>query len=475
MSIFRGHSVAYALFLLVADVVCVLLATLAAAFLTYSTLDYLTFTQYFFHVLLYSSAFFVAWVWVALSIGIFRDSQRDDLSFQIANIFKGVVISIGVSAVTAIYLSPRDPNPAVLTSFALFVFALLTGYRAALCLIIWGARQYGYNFRHVLLVGANERTVNLADTLVHHARFGYHIVGILEDDCERLALMGDRDIPHMGRFADLDKVLTENVVDELHICLPVRSYYETIQSMAHFSVSLGVTVRLVADLFPLRLATSRLHRIENIPMLSLSTVPEDTLRLTIKRVMDLVGSAILLIVLTPVFLATAIAIKLDSPGPAFFTQERVGKNQRRFKMIKFRSMVQNAEALRAELADLNEADGPVFKIKDDPRVTRVGRFIRKTSIDELPQLLNVFWGEMSLVGPRPLPPAEVEQQSWNQRRRLSVKPGMTGLWQVSGRSALSFKEWVNLDLNYIDNWSIRNDIVILFRTLYVVLRGRGAS
>ncbi len=475
MSIFRGHSVAYALFLLAADVGCVLLATLAAALLTYSTLDYLTFGQYFFHVLIYSSAFFVAWVWVALSVGIFRDSQRDDLGFQLVNIFKGVVISIGVSAVSAIYLSPRDPNPAVLTSYAVFVFVLLAGYRAALCLIIWGARQYGYNFRHVLLVGANQRTVNLADTLVHHARFGYHIVGILEDDSERLALMGDRDIPHMGRFADLDKVLTENVVDELHICLPVRSYYETIQSMAHFSVSLGVTVRLVADLFPLRLATSRLHRIEHIPMLSLSTVPEDTLRLTIKRAMDLVGSALLLVLLTPVFLATAIAIKLDSQGPAFFTQERVGKNQRRFKMIKFRSMVQNAEALRAELADLNEADGPVFKIKDDPRVTRVGRFIRKTSIDELPQLLNVFWGEMSLVGPRPLPPAEVEQQSWNQRRRLSVKPGMTGLWQVSGRSALSFKEWVNLDLNYIDNWSIRNDIAILFRTLYVVLRGRGAS
>ena len=473
MSIFQGHSLAYALFLLLADAVGALAATLLTALITFP--GDVTFTAHASHVLVYSSAFFLAWIWAALSLGLLRESQRDDLFFQVFGVLRAAIISIGVSAIAVIYLSSRAPSAEIITWFGALTVIFASAYRGGIVLLIWGARQYGFNFRHVLLVGANERTANLAKTLRHHKRFGYHIVGLLEDERERAVLLGQSDVPYLGAFHDLDRVLTENVVDEVHICLPVRSYYETIQSMAHFSVSVGVSVRLVADLFPLRLATSRLHHIEGIPMLSLSTAPEDNLQLALKRSMDFLGSAALLVVFAPLFLATAVAVKLDSNGPVFFTQERVGKNQRRFRMIKFRSMVDNAEALRAQLAEHNEADGPVFKIKHDPRVTRVGRFIRKYSIDELPQLVNVFWGEMSLVGPRPLPPGEVEQQSWNQRRRLSVKPGMTGLWQVSGRSDLSFKEWVNLDLKYIDNWSIYMDVTILFRTLYVVLRGRGAS
>ena len=212
-----------------------------------------------------------------------------------------------------------------------------------------------------------------------------------------------------------------------------------------------------------------------IPMLSLSTVPESTAQLAFKRLLDIVVSLSLLIGLSPFFLLVAILIKLESPGPVFFLQERVGMNQRRFKIYKFRSMVADAEEQRKNLETLNEADGPVFKIRNDPRITRVGRFIRKYSIDELPQLINVLRGEMSLVGPRPPIPAEVEQYTWDQRRRLSVKPGMTGLWQVSGRSDLSFKEWVELDLRYIDSWSIWEDFAILLKTFRVVIEGRGAA
>jgi len=237
---------------------------------------------------------------------------------------------------------------------------------------------------------------------------------------------------------------------------------------------MGVGVRLIADLFPLRLATSRVMKIEDIPILALSTVPENQPQLILQRVTDIVVSATALLLLSPVFLMTAIAIKLETRGPVFFRQERVGLNRRRFKMAKFRSMVADAEARRKEVEALNEADGPIFKAANDPRLTCVGRFIRKYSIDELPQLFNVLMGHMSLVGPRPPLPHEVALYSWRERRRLSVKPGMTGLSQVSGRSDLSFDDTVDLDLYYIDRWSIGLVFRILVMTVPAVLKGRGA-
>jgi len=300
-------------------------------------------------------------------------------------------------------------------------------------------------------------------------------LGVVEDDAQRVETLRGYNLPHLGAFRELEHLLTEQVIDEGHVCLPVRSSYELIQSIAHLCVGVGVPVRLVADLFPLRLATSRAFRMGQIPMLSLSTVPESAGQLAIKRLLDIAVSLSLLMGLSPFFLLIAVLIKLETRGPVFFLQERVGVNQRRFKIYKFRSMVADAEDQRKRLDALNEADGPVFKIRNDPRITRVGRFIRKYSIDELPQLINVLNGEMSLVGPRPPIPAEVEQYTWDQRRRLSVKPGMTGLWQVSGRSDLSFKEWVELDLQYIDSWSIWEDFMILLKTFRVVIEGRGAA
>lgn len=475
MNSLKNRSVLYALFLLCADYGCVLLATLLTALATWTPSEYPEFHAYYLHLLVYASAFMVAWFWAAWSMRLFRAGQKDDLIFQLYNVTKAAVVSLCFSALAVIYMSTVTPRPEVLTNFGAFAFVLIATYRALICLGLWGVRQYGFNFSHVVLVGVNERTLHLAETLFGHSRFGYKIVGIIEDDVQRVEMLRQYNLKYLGSFQDLDRVLSENIVDEIHICLPVRSYYETIQSMAHLCVSVGVSVRLVADLFPLRLATSRLHQIEDIPMLSLSTVPESNFQLALKRLMDICGSLVLLVALLPIFVIVALLIRIDSAGPVFFLQERVGRNQRRFKMIKFRSMVIDAEQKREALMELNEADGPVFKIRNDPRVTRVGRIIRKYSIDELPQLINVLYGEMSLVGPRPLPPWEIEHQSWNQRRRLSVKPGMTGLWQVSGRSDLSFKEWVNLDLKYIDSWSIFLDLWILLKTAAAVLRGHGAA
>jgi exopolysaccharide biosynthesis polyprenyl glycosylphosphotransferase len=232
---------------------------------------------------------------------------------------------------------------------------------------------------------------------------------------------------------------------------------------------------MVADLFPLQLATSRLHTLEGIPMLSLTMVSEDAPRVALKRSMDIAGAGILLLLLSPLFALVAFLIKITAPGPVFFLQERVGLNQRKFHMIKFRSMVVDAEARKEQLQLHNESDGPIFKIKNDPRVTPVGRWIRRLSIDELPQLVNVLKGDMSLVGPRPHPSKEVAKYNWHHRRRLSVKPGMTGLAQVSGRSSLAWEKTVDLDLQYIDTWSIWADILILFRTVKAVVSANGAT
>ena len=196
----------------------------------------------------------------------------------------------------------------------------------------------------------------------------------------------------------------------------------------------------------------------------------------VKRVIDIAFSGVLLCLLLPLFVLVAIVIKLASAGPVFFTQERLGLNKKVIRILKFRTMVQGAEDQQAELEDLNEASGPVFKIKDDPRITPVGRFLRRTSIDELPQLINVLMGEMSLVGPRPLPVRDYKgfSKDWH-RRRFSVQPGISGLWQVAGRSNLPFEQWMELDLQYINEWSLYLDFKVLLKTIPAVMRGTGAT
>lgn len=471
----RGNSLMTALFLLVVDSGCVLVSTFVAAWFTAQTDGAAAVLDHFSDHLAYFAVFVVVWLWAATWQQLFISHRKDRLRSQLYSVLKAALVALVFCGFVLAFFTPLGAQPRFLMYFGLSTLVFISLFRASLRLGVWTVRQWGYDPRRVVFVGSNPRTRNLVSVLRSHPRYGYEIIGILEDDVERLEHLKEFDIPHLGGFKELERLLVEEIVDEVHVCLPVRSYYETIQSIAHLCVGVGVSVRLIADLFPLRLATSRLHRIEGIPMLSLSTVPEGTVALALKRTIDIAASLVGLVLLSPVFLVTAILIKLDSPGPVFFRQVRVGKNQRRFDIVKFRSMVADAEGQRAELEELNEADGPVFKIRDDPRITRVGKYIRKLSIDELPQLFNVLKGEMSLVGPRPPIPSEVEQYTWDQRRRLSVKPGMTGLWQVSGRSDLSFKEWVDLDLAYIDSWSIFQDFWILLKTFQVVVQGRGAA
>jgi exopolysaccharide biosynthesis polyprenyl glycosylphosphotransferase len=224
------------------------------------------------------------------------------------------------------------------------------------------------------------------------------------------------------------------------------------------------------------LARSHSTDFNGLPIVTLDSVPRFSWRTEAKRIFDLAGATVLLFFTLPLFLLAAIAIKLDSMGPVFFIQDRVGLNKRRFRMIKFRTMSVDAESKMEELEHLNEKTGPIFKMRNDPRVTRVGRWLRKTSVDELPQLINVLLGDMSVVGPRPLSLRDAlrMEEAW-QKRRFSVKPGLTCLWQVSGRSNLSFEQWMQLDLEYIDHWSLGLDASILLRTIPAIVLARGAS
>jgi exopolysaccharide biosynthesis polyprenyl glycosylphosphotransferase len=279
----------------------------------------------------------------------------------------------------------------------------------------------------------------------------------------------------LGTLDDLERILMKQPIDEVLIALPAKSCYDQIQSAIQTCERVGVHAKYLSDVFELSLARPEFLPDEQAPLMSLKVVRDDY-RLAIKRGIDIVGALTGLLVFGPLMLVVAAAIKLSMPGPVFFTQERYGLHKRRFRMFKFRTMVTNAEALQASLESQNEAGGPVFKIRHDPRITPIGRILRRTSLDELPQFLNVLRGEMSLVGPRPLPARDVSRfADASLMRRFSVKPGLTCLWQISGRSNMAFNEWIRLDLRYIDDWSLSLDLAILVKTIPAVLRAEGAA
>lgn len=457
-------------------VVCDVLCIVAAAYTASLILSPQNFHQHFLDHRNYTGLLIIVWLVTASDQRLFASQRGESMRAQLVAISKTLGIVLAVTAVLMLFFFRQDTiDRQYYVLFSLAVAAYILVFRITMRLFLWSIRRRGYNFRQILILGGNERARRLVEVILSHGQFGYHLLGLLDDEPERASFLKDFDVPYLGPVQELERVLREQVVDEVYMCLPVRKFYTTINSAAHLCEGVGVSVHLIADLFPLRVATSRVHQIEDIPLLSLSPIPVSQAQLALKRTLDMVVSGLFLALFAWwLFPVIGLLIKLDSRGPVFFLQDRVGLNGRRFKCIKFRSMVVNAEELKAQLADKNEADGPVFKMRQDPRMTRVGKWIRKLSIDELPQFINVFLGDMSLVGPRPPVPAEVEKYTWDQRRRLSVRPGITGLQQVSGRSDLSFDEWVELDLAYIDNWSLEQDIRIMFRTLQVVALAKGA-
>lgn len=327
-----------------------------------------------------------------------------------------------------------------------------------------------HKVKSVIIVGTGKTALELADSIIDHSELATQVTGFV--DFEREGLWRYRDIPLIGHPDRIKSIIGAEQVDLLLISLGPEQQTQT-QELFKSAETMGVPVGLAYDWYQTDIARPQNDKIGQLPLVIYHSAPEERVMLTIKTALDRLLAATGLLCLSPLMALTSLLIKAESNGPIFFKQIRLGLNGQMFKIYKFRTMCDDAEKQKESLSDLNEMSGPVFKIKSDPRITRMGRYLRKFSIDELPQLINVVRGEMSLVGPRPPLPKEVAGMKPWQRRKLSVKPGVTCTWQVSGRNSIDFEEWMRLDLDYIDNWSLWGDIKLIARTIPAVLKGSG--
>jgi len=402
------------------------------------------------------------------------DLQRVSLRSQSVLILQELVLTLGILVFVVFLLKLEEISRAVIVVFAVVAYVSMVGVRRFL--FWWYAERQASvveNHLKVLVIGSGKRARSLADQLQLSSQWGIHIIGFLDPRGESAGRRSTDEI--LGHVDQIGEILRNNVVEDVVVAVP-RDMLSDIQMIIDACQEEGVRLQFMGDLYDFRAQRIRMSFVNDIPLIVFEPIARDETALLAKRIFDIVVTLAAMPVVLPVLVLTAVAIKLEDPGPAFFNQQRVGLHKRLFKMYKFRSMVVDAEARMKEVEHLNEAKGPNFKIKNDPRVTRVGRFIRKTSIDELPQLFNVLLGDMSLVGPRPMSIRDVQLFDQGiQRKRFSIRPGITCLWQVSGRSDLEFDDWLRLDLEYIQNWSFWLDLKILFRTVSVVLMRKGAS
>lgn len=369
------------------------------------------------------------------------------------------------------FLHEFEIHRTLIVIFIFLSFGLLSLEKYFLFRFLRYIRKFDKNIKYALIIGTGKRAIHLLH-LFQTQDPGFRVMGLLGDNPEIIGkkLKG---IPILGLSGDLQDILQRNVVDEVFIALSTR-HTEEIQEILADCEQFGINARIMIQIHHPRKASVYIDELLGLPFYTVTLQPLKVFQIYFKGVMDVIGAFVLMVCFFPLFMVIGALIKLDSKGPVFYKQERAGINGRRFMLYKFRSMIENAESLKLQLQNLNEMSGPVFKIRNDPRVTKIGRWIRKTSLDELPQLFNVLKLEMSLVGPRPLPIDEANKITGTARRRLSMKPGMTGLWQVSGRSKIDFDKWMEFDLRYIDKWSLSLDVKILFKTLTVWLSGKGA-
>jgi exopolysaccharide biosynthesis polyprenyl glycosylphosphotransferase len=466
----RQHAAAFRLALAAADAALVLLVILGAAGLRFGRQDAVhAFGQALPNPPAALAGFVLTWLALLWLNGLYWGRGAWTPRGDAAAIGRSTAGLVAVTLSTLFLFKLPDVSRLylliVFPTLAIATMALRIATRSLLSYL----RRRGTSVRYVLVVGANARAGAFADLMESHAEFGLVVVGHLkagpQDDGAQLKR------PLLGTADDLETVLHGRIVDEVAICLPF-AMEELIENAARLCEREGKVVRIPAAPVERVLVRGRLETVDGLAIYSITSGPDKALGLMVKRVLDLVGSALLLALLWPLFVVLAVAIKLDSRGGAFYRQQRVGLHGRSFAMVKFRSMCDRADDQLEGLLDRNAIKGQAFKVEDDPRITRVGRFIRHTSLDELPQLWNVLRGQMSLVGPRPPLPREVESYDVWHRRRLSMKPGMTGLWQVGGRSSSEFDQWVEKDLQYIDEWSLLLDLKILARTVPAMLSGR---
>lgn len=407
--------------------------------------------------------------------GLYVSHRLRPPRLEAKEIGRAILISTLTLLVAANVGSWPTINVRTVAMFGLVSFTLIGGMRLVLRVNLRRLRRGGHNVKTLLIIGGGARGRRFASQLNRRQDLGYRVLGYVDSD-PAFANGEFESAPWMGTVEELPRILANEVIDEVAIALPIKSQYSEIEAAIMLLEEQGITTHLLSDLFPRKLARSQPTDFDGVPIVSLHSAPLFSWRTEAKRIFDFIAATLLIVISAPALILVAIAIKLESDGPILFVQERVGLNKRRFKMIKFRTMQRDAEARMKDIEHLNEKTGPIFKIRNDPRVTTIGRWLRRTSIDELPQLVNVLLGDMSIVGPRPLSVRDAlrMEETW-QKRRFSIKPGLTCLWQVSGRSNLSFDQWMQLDLQYIDSWSLKLDARILLRTIPAILLARGAS
>lgn len=421
------------------------------------------------------------WIWnmVFSLLGLYDSKRLSSRLAELADVTKATSLGTLIIAAVGFLLKLNMVTPSFVVIFWLFTTVVAAGSRLVLRTWLRHIRTRGRNSRNMFIVGTNRRAIDFAKTVQSQPELGYRIVGFSDEHWSGASQLSQHGFSLLCDLTTLPDFIRHNVIDEVVLALPVRSFHLSTCMIASLCEQQGIILRRLSDLFDPGDTRPRGEEIDGATTITHYTPLRDGWPLVAKRMFDFTIALVLLLVLAPALLVVALLIKLTSPGPVLFVQERVGLNKRMFSIYKFRTMVADAEYNLKTIEHLNEVSGPVFKIKNDPRFTPIGKFLRKTSIDELPQLYNVLKGDMSLVGPRPWQVRDYELftagcEDW-QRCRFSVRPGLTCLWQVNGRNSLQFHQWMELDCQYIQKWSLWLDVKILAKTIPAVLKGSGAA
>ncbi|MFH1422890.1 MAG: sugar transferase [Planctomycetota bacterium] len=415
------------------------------------------------------------WLLALRHFGMYDYSHIRTLWYIIRQISKSCIVAFFMLVVLIYFLDRSNFSRALLVIFIAAVWALLIMGRGFILAFQRNDRKnkiIGFAARNILVVGTDKSARKFMRLIETHRNWGLNLVGYLNGFCKED--MTSEDVKLLGDVEEIEKVLEENVIDEVLFAVPPKLLPDVREAIEKCE-EIGVNVHIAAQFFSDLASKTELNDFAGIPVLTLSRVPRHTVQLFVKRSVDIIVSLIAIFFSIPILVVSTVLIRLDSKGSVVFKQIRCGKNGRKFGVYKLRTMYIDAEKRLAEVAHLNLMSGPVFKAENDPRITKTGRIMRKLSVDELPQLWNVLKGDMSLVGPRPPLPKEVEKYERWQRRRLSMRPGITCLWQVGGRNDIDFEDWMRLDLKYIDSWSLWLDLKIILKTVPAVLFTKGAK
>ena len=463
------------------DLILLALAFSLSVALTYSSSGNISFSEFFamrvkIENIIFVSGMVVLWHAIFSFFQLYESRRLSTIKSEAIDLLKSISLSTFVLVTAAVLFKIDIITQGFVLAFWTIGLSLILGSRLILRFALKQARLNGRNIRNLLIVGTNPRAIQFAQDIQAKPELGYHLVGFLDETwagTEAFKQTGFSIVTDFKKFKDFLRCF---VIDEVMIALPVKSYYGQAAQIVEQCEEQGVLIRVLGNMFSPKLAHERVEHFGKHSLLTLQPGALGDHAFFFKRIIDILVSLPLLLILMPFFALIAGAIRLSGKGKIFFIQNRIGRNKRQFRLFKFRTMIPGAEKMIREIEHLNEIEGAAFKIEDDPRLTPLGRLLRKTSLDELPQLWNVLKGDMSLVGPRPLPIRDFEgfTKDWH-RRRFSVPPGITCLWQVNGRSRLSFEKWMELDMQYIDEWTLWLDLKILLKTIPVVLRGTGAA